>query len=187
MKGLKLHCLYAYGCDMATMLGVNEVLKGFAKGDIANAPAIIRIIEKLKYFPRIPEIAEKLNKGIFSKEVAREYWLKRHTAETLVKILGMRERADLPELAIQKLLDSTISWGRIIDGTTVETKRVLFREDGFYLSEDKISVGSLIPLEFLQKGDFVSIHLESIREKLTEEQGKILLEANQEAIKQIAP
>ena len=64
MKGLKLHCLYAYGCDMATMLGVNEVLKGFAKGDIANAPAIIRIIEKLKYFPRIPEIAEKLNKVI---------------------------------------------------------------------------------------------------------------------------
>lgn len=184
MEGLKINCLYAYGCDTATMLNLNDLFREFFLGSRKDFEKVKSAIGQLDYFQKLTSIAKEKGKDIFSEKVAYEYWFENHTEETIKKITLLKEKAKLQKDVINILLDSTISCAEAIDDGKFKIKRILFEDNHFYFSEDEITINSIMPLDF-KKGDLVSVHLGSIREKISEEQARIISESTQNFLKQI--
>jgi len=182
MKGLKINCLYAYGCNTAKMLNLDSVFKAFLTEKADDQEKIKTAIRKLDYFPKLTSIAKEEKKDIFSEFVAHKYWFERHTRETLKRTILLREKVKLIKEAVNILLESIVCSGRILKWGKVSVKRIVFN-DKFYFSEEETVLDLIIPLE-LKKRDIVSLHIGKIREKISEAQEDIILNSNEEALQE---
>lgn len=79
MTGLKLACLYSFGCKRATKLGLNKKLKQFVENKAPtdqDKEKIEQNLQKLLTFPLYKELAEYLNLGNpFAAKTIKAHWL----------------------------------------------------------------------------------------------------------------
>jgi len=197
MDGLKLACLYSYGCTRATGLGVNDqLLRYIKKRDFDVSP----IIKKLFSFPRYQMISQMIGSDdCFNERVLRVYWLGdgrdnlpyiffTHNFSTLAKFRDINSDEHLPALILYEMLDCAVSFGRIlaIDDANkrarVVNQRLLY-QSGKVVWGEKVRKVSTIFIKNPKKGDIVSIHLAIAREKISRRQAETLKNITLETLK----
>jgi len=190
MQGLKLACLYSYGCTRAIALNMNRKLAVFLKNkkpSQSEINLIITEIMRLNSFKGYQAIAKTLNKEPFEKEIVIGYWLGsdnhnlerlNHNFITVTKLKTILKSNCLVDEVINTMLGCAISFGRIIE---LGLKRARICGSGFLYKDASIvfeeKQNKSIAIDFLPKaknGDLVSIHFGKAREKISQKQTEIL-------------
>ncbi|MFH1656455.1 MAG: DUF6390 family protein [Candidatus Nealsonbacteria bacterium] len=198
INGIRLGCLYSYGCNSADINNLNEDLLGFAKS--LSQESIDRAIIVLAHLDPYKNYQEDKLEEIFGEKRVITYWLgslncdfkETHNWYVLLDILRIQKESkhNLPDSLIQKLLDCSISYGKVIkileDGWIVVRHFKLVVRNGKFSWEAIIKDKALESLaEGIEEGDFVSIHLEIIREKISEDQIRIIEEKTRSVLENI--
>ena len=193
-KGIKLACLYSYGCTMATRLDVNELLLKGATGETINFQKMAELLQKFDFFPFLMKIAEAKGRCPWDPEMVRAYWLAEgvdclqncHSAGVLHDLLKIMEVGRVSENIANLLLDCLVLPAQIVAIQDrglflVEGRKVVFRkqEDRFVFVDFREQLGQVDSGRFAE-GDLVSVHLQRIRENISSEQQTTLLKSIEE-------
>lgn len=192
MENLKLACLYSYGCTMVETQNAQRLLFDFIKGKDVSKGDVIQVIQKLQSYSAYRAIAIFGNRRqILEETTIRAYWLGdknpkskklrelNHNFATLEKIKVLNRLIDLR---------CAISFGTVIKKNSdrievIETrlryksKRIVFRD-----KRESVNKGFL-DTRNIKKGDIISIHLGSAREKISQNQAETLRDITLEALK----
>lgn len=196
-KGLRLACLYSYGCTQAIRLRIDELLLNYIQ-DCNFSSEIIPSIKKLLSFPGYQRISKLIEiKDYFDEKVVRAYWLGdkqseiaclTHNFVTLARFRSIFADEHLSDETAKKVLDCAVSFGRVIEVNNKEAdvlnQRLLYKKGKVVFSEEQRKIDtSFLTGTGLQKGDLVSIHLGIAREIISQEQSENIKNTTLRALK----
>ena len=194
MDGIQIACLYSWGCQTTKILNVENALSDFLKKPYPapdETNHIAAILEKLE-----PQSAYRRN-GILNKRddflnehLIRGYWLgnfisanviiettQTHNYQVLEKIKRLKDKNELKKEAIEKLLDCFVTVGLIIeansDNLSVFHLKLLVEDGEIILGRQRENISKGF-LSGVKRGDWVTTHVGSGREKISLEQAKTL-------------
>lgn len=190
MKGIRIACLYSYGCERATSLGINNQLFEYIQNrnlNLEKKDLIVSMVKKLLSYPGYQKISALTKRGnCFAEKVVKGYWLSdknlervdlTHNFATLEKFKAISADQHLPAWIVKKMLDCAISFGEVIkvdrEKAEVSNRRLLFKEGEVVLGKETREVDTKF-VDSLKEGDLVSIHLGIAREKISKVQAKTL-------------
>lgn len=190
MNGIRLACLYSYGCQQVERKKVGKYLLSFLrtqKPKKKERDFIIKILKDLQSYIGYCHIKGlKKQKNPFTENTIRAYWLGdrsletnnfNHNLTTLEKFKSIRISEHLPDWIIEGMLDCAISFGKVtkvfLDKAEVSNHRLLY-EDGKVVFKTKTKDIDTIFIDNLEKGDLISIHWAIAREKISQDQAESL-------------
>jgi len=202
MEGIRIACLYSYGCNKTTLLGVNPKLLAFVsnpKPGKDEVSEICSILNKLIPYPAYRSLANIAGQGdCFDESIVRVYWFGNqclasrqghrlnHNQWALNKVKEIRNQHGLTEKATNLVLDCTISWGEVVskNKTKLRVKNHRFlcqrRKIFFGEQEREIEVGFI---KKVRPGNLISIHLGIARERISKAQAGTLKQTTLEALR----
>ena len=197
MEGLKLAAQYSYVCERARLLRVSEILKNFFQNNAGEAKKIESILRGLASFNFYREIAYLNKKNFFDEEfdkgVISFYWkgspkLKGwrwiHNSSTLIPIIQLKMHHIIPEMVDDCLINpAQVVEKSFDDWYWVKYRPIIKTKEGLEINKEKeIKVRNELRLA-LQKGDWVTIHLRRIIEKIKKDEAKRLLKLTKKILK----
>ena len=202
MDGLNLAVLYSYGCDMGRVTGIDRNFLDFFKNPDSSEQKrkeIVSLLEGLNPYESYCSLADLMKcQDVFEEQVVRAYWLGNgqirkdlnHNFQVLTKILAMRIKRKLPVRAVNKMLDCLVSCGRILrvrpGRITILHHGLLCDRRGDYVwRKEKREIESGF-VKNPERGNLVSIHNFSAREKINRGQIRLLRETTLQAMKTTA-
>lgn len=199
MEGIKLACLYSYGCQQVKRKGVGEYLLNFLgtqKPKKKERDFIIKILKDLQSYTGYCHIKGlKKQKNPFTENTVRAYWLgdrrsetnkSNHNLTTLEKFKSIKTNEHLLDWIMKEMLDCAISFGEVIK---VDSKKAEILNHRLLLKDGRIIFGKetrevdTIFISKLKKGDLVSIHWCIARERISQDQAENIRDITLEALK----
>ncbi len=180
MDGLRLACLYSYDCQaVKLLLDANQNLFDFIHNPNLNKASVLPFLKKLVPYPIYCSIAASKKKDCFDEEVVRTYWFEHHNEYVLQKIKDIKHLSDM---AVNLLLNCAVSFGKV-SGKIVICKTLIYKRGRIIVAERerKIEMGFVD----VKNGDLISVHLGIAREKIFENQARIIENTTSEALKVI--
>jgi len=192
MENLRLACLYSYGCKMVETQNAQKLLFDFIQGKGVSEQDVMQVVQKLQSYPAYRAIAIFGDrKEILEETIIRNYWLGdripkskdlrklNHNFATLEKVRVLRRYIDLK---------CAISFGRVIkkNSDKIEVTQMGLRYQGnqIIFKDSRVSIDKgFIGTQKIKKGDIISIHLGSAREKISQKQAETLRNITLEALK----
>ena len=192
MENLKLACLYSYGCKMIETQNAQRLLFDFIQGKDVPEEDVIQVIQRLQSYPAYRAIAIFGDrKEILEETTIRNYWLGdrnpksedlrnlNHNFATLEKIRVLRRYIDLK---------CAISFGTVIkknsDKIEVTQTSLGYQGNQIIFRDSRVSIDKgFLNTQKIKKGNMISIHLGSAREKISQKQAETLRSITLEALK----
>lgn len=195
-EGLKLACLYSYGCQQIKRMGAGKKLLNFFKRENPTEKEcdfIIEILKKLQSYRGYCLNGLKIQRSPFDLNVVRAYWLGdsesdnlSHNFATLARFREINSDEHLPDWIANSILDCAVSFGKIIEVGSKKPRvlnyRLLYKTGRVFFRAETREVNTRL-VDNLQKGDLVSIHWAIAREKISQKQAKTLHVTIKKAIK----
>lgn len=184
MEALKLACRYSWNCQMATHRNISKILFDFIVEGKRSPEIIKKLLKFLNSYESYCNIASATKLDIFDINVVSAYWKGLsagydpeiwHNYTTLTPILNM------PINYIREIMvdEDIVHPAKIIkkdeEDVVVEYRPVIKENDDLLLKEYPIEKKVINPfVKDCSIGDLVTIHFESIVEKITEDEFKTL-------------
>lgn len=199
-KGMRVACLYSYGCQRTKIFKADKVLLEFLKDHNPSIPEIWQIqsiLQKLEPWPFYQKIAAYKNGRPLDEKVVRIHWLGTsffgletnkdliHNFLVLRKIRGIGSH--LPKEILESMINCLVSFGKVIkiknkEGLLkVEHQTVLFKKEKFRFDRRKEEIGRGF-VEEVNHGELVSIHWGLAREVISGQEAETLERVTREIL-----
>jgi len=212
MEGVRIACLYSYGCPDLKRIGAEKLIFDFIKDTDKSKLSLVKgILEKLEpclFYRLIGKMNDIDNP--FNLHVVKAYWLGNNLLRTIKKedisissvyslklsdfvggkahhnfsVIWSTKRAS--NIPIEKFDECLIKPGKIIElkekNILVETKRLFSERKKIYFKDTTQEISREVLRGLISFDDWVSIHFGTAREKISRNCAQNLIEITKEAI-----